>query len=181
MTVAGSSDATTINGSVAFDTDLLQIDSTNNKISIFGPTDPNTIEDYTLEVNSTAKIYNHTFLATDTGSVVSIGNDPGSADIATTFTEKFTVAGDSRFAGRILVNDGTEIAPSITFDSDEELGFFKDTTNSITMVGYNGPIMKQTTQQISFFKPVNLINKAIDGTTIIPGRLYSRNNTKCSI
>ena len=178
LTVAGSNDATTINGSVAFDTDLLQIDSTNNKISIFGPTDPNTIEDYTLEVNSTAKIYNHTFLATDTGSVVSIGNDPGSADIETTLTEKFTVAGDSRFAGRILVNDGTEIAPSITFDSDEELGFFKDTTNSITTVGYNGPIMKQTTQQISFFKPVNLINKAIDGTTIIPGRGYTVGTTQ---
>ena len=173
LTVAGSPDApTTILGEVKFDTDLLQIDSTNNKVSIFGPTDPVVIEDYTFEVNSTAKIYNHTFLATDAGSIVSIGTDPGSENIASTFDEKFSVTGDSRFDGRILVNDGTEIAPSITFDSDEKLGFYVDEPNSISTVGYNGPIMKQTTQQISFFKPVDLINKAIDQYTITPGRGY---------
>ena len=38
--------------------------------------------------------------------------------------------------------------------------------------------MKQTTQQISFFKPVNLINKAIDGFTIIPGRGYTVGTTQ---
>lgn len=177
LTVTGSSDPTTINGSVAFDTDLLQIDATNNKISVFGSTDPTVIEDYAVEINSTAKIYNHTFLATDTGSVVSIGTDPGSANIATTFTEKFNVTGDSKFDGRILVGDGTEIAPSITFDSDEKLGFFKNAENEITTVGYNGPIMKTTTQQISFFKPVDLINKAIDGFTVIPGRGYTVGTT----
>jgi len=177
LTVAGSNDPTTINGSVAFDTDLLQIDSTNNKISVFGPTDPNTIEDYTVEINSTAKIYNHTFLATDAGSIVSIGNDPESANIATTFDEKFNVTGDSKFDGRILVADGIETAPSITFDSDEKLGFFKNAENEITTVGYNGPIMKQTTQQISFFKPVDLINKAIDTFTVTPGRGYTVGTT----
>ena len=177
LTVAGSADPTTILGDLAIDTDLLQIDSSNNKISVFGPTDPNTIEDYTVEINSTAKIYNHTFLATDTGSVVSIGNDPGSANISTTFTEKFNVTGDSKFDGRILVADGTETAPSITFDSDEKLGFFKSANNEITTVGYNGPIMKTTTQQISFFKPVDLINKAIDEYTIVPGRGYTIGTT----
>ena len=173
LTVAGSpNDPTTINGSVAFDTDLIQVDSTNNKISVFGPTDPNTIEDYTVEINSTAKVYNHTFLATDAGSIVSIGNDPGPTNIASTFDEKFTVVGDSKFDGRILVSDGTEIAPSITFDTDEKLGLFKSANNEITTVGYNGPIMKTTTQQISFFKPVDLINKAIDQFTVTPGRGY---------
>jgi plastocyanin len=174
LTVLGSPDnSSTINGSVEFDTDLLQIDATNNKVSIFGPTSPIEIEDYAFEVNSTAKIYNHVFLATDANSVVSIGNDPGSLNISSTFDEKFTVVGDSRFDGRILVNDGTELAPSITFDSDEKLGFYKSAENEITTVGYNGPIMKQTTQQISFFKPVDLINKAIDEYTIIPGRGYT--------
>lgn len=178
LTVAGSPGLnSTIAGDVAFDTDLLQIDSTNNKISVFGPTDPNTIEDYTVEINSTAKIYNHTFLATDAGSIVSIGNDPESANIATTFDEKFNVTGDSKFDGRILVADGIETAPSITFDSDEKLGFFKNAENEITTVGYNGPIMKQTTQQISFFKPVDLINKAIDTFTITPGRGYTIGTT----
>ena len=173
LTVLGSPDnSSTINGSVEFDTNLLQIDSTNNKVSIFGPTSPIEIEDYTFEVNSTAKIYNHVFLATDDNSVVSIGTDPGPNNISSTFDEKFTVIGDSRFDGRILVNDGQEIAPSITFDTDEKLGFYKSGENEITTVGYNGPIMKQTAQQISFFKPVDLINKSIDGFTIIPGRGY---------
>jgi plastocyanin len=172
LTVAGSADPSTILGDLAIDTDLIQIDSSNNKVSIFGPTDPNTIEDYTVEINSTAKIYNHVFLATDAASVVSIGTDPGPDNISSTFTEKFNVTGDSRFDGRILVNDGTEIAPSITFDSDEKLGFYKSNLNEITTVGYNGPIMKQTTQQISFFKPVDLINKAIDTFTLESGRGY---------
>ena len=172
LTVSGDPlNASQIDGSVDFDTNLLLLDSINNKVSILGPTD-NTIEDYTFEVNSTAKIYNHTFLASDTGSVVSIGLDPGSSNILSTFTEKFNVKGDSNFNGRILVFDGTETAPSITFDTDETLGFFKDSNNSITTVGYNGPITKQTTQQISFFKPVNLINKAIDGFTVTSGRGY---------
>lgn len=173
LTVVG--DPTTpssINQSINFDTDLLQIDAANNKISIFGPTSPTVIEDYTFEVNSTAKIYNHVFLATDTGSVVSIGNDPGSANISDTFDEKFTVVGDSRFDGRILVNDGTELLPSITFDSDEKLGFYKSGLNEITTVGYNGPILRQGTQLISFYKPVNLINKAIDQFTVTSGRGY---------
>jgi len=174
FSVAGvAGDPSDLNGDFAFDVNLLQIDATNNRVSIFGPTTPNDVEfeDYTFEVNSSAKIYNHVFLATDTGSVVSIGNDPGSTNIAETFNEKFTVVGDSRFDGRILVNDGTETAPSITFDSDEKLGFYSN-LNEIITVGYNGPIMKQTTQQISFFKPVDLINKAIDQYTIIPGRGY---------
>jgi len=178
LTVVGDpNNPSQIGASVAFDTDLLQIDATNNKVSILGPTDPVVIEDYTFEVNSTAKIYNHVFLATDAGSVVSIGTDPGPDDISSTFDEKFTVTGDSRFDGRILVNDGTEIAPSITFDSDEKLGFYKSNLNEITTVGYNGPIMKQTTQQISFFKPVDLINKAIDEYTITPGRGYTIGTT----
>jgi hypothetical protein len=166
LTVSGSSNPSAINGDVSFNGNLFQIDNTNDRVSINGPTGA-TIEDYLFQVHGIQKIFNNLIVAVESGSGVSIGEDPG---VGVSPSEKLVVTGNARFTGNINVGDGLLAAPSISFATDSTLGFYKKANNQIGFSAYNGDMATFSATAINFYKPLELIDERINDFSISPGQ-----------
>jgi hypothetical protein len=170
LTVSGTTgEVSSINGDIRFSNNLLQIDDANNFVSINGPTGT-TLEDYLFEVYGISKVHNNFIAAVDTGSGVSIGEDPG---VGSDPVEKLVVVGNTQTSGNYYAGDGESLSPSYTFITDKTLGLYKKAINQLGLSAYNGDMATFSSSAIDFYKPLTLINESIDEYTVETGRGFS--------
>jgi hypothetical protein len=77
-----------------------------------------------------------------------------------------TSGGSDLAAGNIKLGDGTQTAPSLAFDSDATLGFYKPRTGTIGYVSSSKKIFDITSLDVLFYKDVNIRQEKISDTGI---------------
>ena len=77
-----------------------------------------------------------------------------------------TSGGSDLAAGNIKLGDGTQAAPSLAFDTDNTLGFYKPTTSTIGYVATGKKLLDITSENVLFYKDLIVRQEKISSSGI---------------
>ena len=77
-----------------------------------------------------------------------------------------TSGGSDLAAGNIKLGDGTQTAPSLAFDTDNTLGFYKPTTSTIGYVATGKKLLDITSENVLFYKDLIVRQEKISSSGI---------------